>query len=89
MKTETLITQLKNKGYVFPTVLQWKADDIDMRMRSIGQGDQLLLMSRTDKAMLLDDFFQTFEDDICEFINQKLEDFLEAFTDYNVSEQPF
>jgi hypothetical protein len=89
MKTETLISKLKEKGYVFPTVLQWTADDIDARLRAIGQGDQIKLMDKTDKMMLLDDFFSEYEDEICEFINQKLEDHLDALTHYNLSEQPF
>lgn len=89
MKTETLISKLKEKGYVFPTVLQWTADDIDARLRAIGQGNQIKLMDKTDKMMLLDDFFNEYEDEICEFINQKLEDHLDALTHYNLSEQPF
>lgn len=89
MKTETLISKLKEKGYVFPTVLQWTADDIDARLRAIGQGDQIKLMDKTDKMMLLDDFFSEYEDEICEFINQKLEDHLDALTDYQPSNQPF
>ena len=89
MKTETLIQKLEEKQYVLPNALRWKLDDIDLRMRAIGQGSELPLMSATDKRMLLDDFFVEYEDDIVEFINQRLEDYLEAFTDYNVSEQPF
>lgn len=89
MKTEKIISNLKEKGYVFPTCLQWTVDDIDLRMRAIGQGSELPLMSATDKRMLLDDFFVEYEDDIVEFINQRVEDYLEAFTDYNLSEQPF
>lgn len=89
MRTDTLIAKLKEKGYVFPTCLQWTAGDIDARLRAIGQEDQIKMISQTDKLMLLDSFFEEFEDDICEFINLKLEDHLDALTHYNVSDEPF
>jgi hypothetical protein len=89
MKTETLISKLKEKGYVFPTVLQWTANDIDARLKEIGQGDQVKMISQEDKLYLLEDFFNEHEDQICEFINQKLEDFLESANTFNVSQQPF
>jgi hypothetical protein len=88
-KTETLIAKLKEKGYVFPTVLQWTADDIDARLRSIALADEIKLMDKLDKIMLLEAFFEEYEDEICEFINQRLEDHLESLTHYNLSEQPF
>ncbi len=89
MKTETLISKLKEKGYVFPTVLQWTANDIDARLRVVGLADETKLMSKLDKIMLLEAFFEEHEDQICEFINQRLEDYLETLTHYNLSEQPF
>ena len=46
-------------------------------------------MDIEDKVMLLNDFFEEYEDIICEFINQKLEEHLDHLTDYNLSDQPF
>jgi hypothetical protein len=89
MKTETLIAKLKEKGYVFPTALQWTADDIDARLRAVGNANEIPLMDKTDKVMLLEDFFDVHEDEICEFINQKLEDYLESLTHFNISQLPF
>lgn len=89
MRTDTLITKLKEKGFVFPTCLRWTPGDIDARLRAIGQGDQIKFISQLDKQMMLESFFEEYEDQICEFINQHLEDHLEALTDYQPSEQPF
>ena len=89
MKTETIIKQLKEKGFVFPNCLQWNSADIDTRLIVIGQGDQLKMMNQTDKVMLLDDFFNEYADEIEEFINQKLEDHLDALTHYQPSTEPF
>ena len=89
MRTDTLIAKLKEKGYVFPTCLQWTAGDIDARLRAINRSDEIPLMDKEDKVMLLDDFFEEYEDTICEFINQKLEEHLDALTHYNLSSQPF
>ena len=89
MKTETLISKLKEKGYVFPIVLQWTTKDIDARLREIGQGDQIKAMSNEDKMWILEAFFEEHEDEICESINQRLEDYLESLSTFNLSEQPF
>jgi hypothetical protein len=83
MKTETLFKKLEEKGYVFPNCLKWTADDIDLRLYQIGLESEIKLMSQTDKQMILTDFFEDFEDEICEFINQKLEEHLENIADYN------
>lgn len=89
MRTDTLIAKLKEKGFVFPTCLQWTGADIDARLRAIDRADELPLMDIEDKVMLLNDFFEEYEDIICEFINQKLEEHLDHLTDYNLSDQPF
>lgn len=89
MKTETLISKLKEKGYVFPTCLQWTDKDIDARMKAIGQGDELKTLTQLDKQMILESFFDCAEDLICEYINQKLEDYLEDMSRFDVSNKPF
>ena len=89
MKTKTIISKLKEKGFVYPDCLQWTAGDIDPRLRAIGLADEINLMSQDDKVMLLDEFFSEHEDLIIEFINQKLEQHLENITDYNLSQQLF
>lgn len=89
MRTETLISKLKEKGFVFPTCLQWTPADIDARLRAIGQGDQVKLITQENKRMILEDFFNEYEDQICEFINQQLEEHLDNLTDFNPSEKPF
>ncbi len=89
MRTETIIKQLKEKGFIFPTCLQWTGADIDARLRAIGQGDQVKFISLEDKQMLLEDFFNEYEDQICEFINQQLEEHLDNLTDFNPSDKPF
>jgi hypothetical protein len=89
MKTETLFSKLKEKGFVFSTCLQWTPTDIDMRLKAIGQGDQIKFISSDDKVMLLEDFFDKYEDDIIEYINIKLEDHLESLNHYQPSQEPF
>lgn len=89
MKTEQIISKLKEKGYVFPTCLQWTAEDIDLRLRSLGLQEHLITMNQTDKIMLLDDFFIEIEDIITEFINKELEEYLESFTHYTPSKEIF
>ena len=89
MRTETLIKQLEEKGFIFPSCLQWTPADINPRMIAIGQNDSLKTMSQMDKKMIMDDFFAEYEDDICEFINQKLEDHLDALTHYQPANEPF
>ena len=89
MRTEKIISNLKEKGYVFPTCLQWTVGDMDARLRAIGQEDQVALISKLDKQMILESFFDEYEDQICEFINQQLEDHLEALTHYQPLEEPF
>lgn len=86
---EKLIGKLKEKGFVYPNCLRWTAEDIDLRLKSIGLEDEINLMSQDDKVMLLDEFFSEHEDLIIEFINQKLEQHLENITDYNLSQQLF
>ena len=65
---------------IFPNVLQWTGADIDVRLRAIGLESEIKFMSQTDKEMILTAFFEDYEDEIFEFINQKLEDYLEALT---------
>lgn len=89
MKTETLIKQLEAKGYVYPYCLQWKLDDLDLRMRSIGMGDNLPLMDNTDKRMILDSFFEEIQDDIIEYINIRIEDYLQEMTRFDLSQETF
>lgn len=89
MRTDTLIAKLKEKGFVFPTCLQWTAGDIDARLRAIGRADELPLMDMEDKVMLLNDFFEEYEDTICEFINQQLEEHLDHLTYTNLDTQLF
>lgn len=89
MKTETLISKIKEKGFVFPTVLRWTADDFDTRMEAVGQGHQCKTISNEDKLMILEEFFEEYEDEICEFINQKLEDHLDSMADYQPKDEMF
>jgi hypothetical protein len=89
MRTDTLIAKLKEKGFIFPTCLRWTGADIDARLRAIGQGDQVKLISLENKQMILESFFDEYEDQICEFINQQLEDHLEALTHYQPLEEAF
>lgn len=89
MKTETIIKQLIDKGFVYPSCLQWTPADINLRLRAIGREDDLKTMSDTDKRMLLDDFFTEYEDVIIEFINDQLEEHLDNLTDFNPADKPF
>lgn len=89
MKTETLIKQLEAKGYVYPSCLQWTTEDVDLRLNSMGQKDNVRFMSDTDKRILLDCFFERIEDDLMEYINIKLEDFLESQLTLTPSQEPF
>jgi hypothetical protein len=89
MKTQTLIKKLEEKGFVYSSCLLWTSNDIDARLRAIGLESEIKFMSQTDKHMILTAFFEDHEDEICEFINQKLEQHLEDLTDYNLSEKPF
>lgn len=89
MRTETIIKQLEQKGFIFPTCLQWQVEDIDMRLRSIGLEDELKLMNNEDKRMLMEDFFAEESDLIIEYINQRLEEYLEASTQNNLNTQIF
>jgi len=57
-----------------PTCLKWDTTDIDMRLNALGLPNT---MSEHKKSLLLESFFQVYEDDICEFINLKLENYLE------------
>lgn len=89
MRTETIIKQLKEKGFVFPSCLQWTGADIDARLRAIGRADELRLMDLEDKVMLLNEFFEEYEDQICEYINQQLEEHLDHLTHNNLDTQLF
>lgn len=89
MHTKTLIAKLNEKGLVFPTCLQWTGADVDARIRAIGRADELPLMDNADKMMLLNEFFDEYEDIICEFINQKLEEHLDHLTHNNLDTQLF
>lgn len=89
MNTRTLIAKLIEKGFVFPTCLQWNGADIDARMRAIGKADDLKFMDSKDKMLLLMDFFEKYEDEICEFINQQLEEYLDHSADFNITDRPF
>lgn len=89
MRNDTLIKLLEEKGFIFSSCLQWTSADIDARMIAIGQNDSLKTMSQIDKKMIMDDFFAEYEDDICEFINLKLEDHLDALTHYQPTNEPF
>lgn len=55
----------------------------------MGQKDNVRFMSDTDKRMLLDCFFERIEDDLMEYINIKLEDFLESEVTLTPSQEPF
>lgn len=89
MKLETLISKLKEKGFCYPVSLRWNSDDIDARLRAIGQGHQIKMISQEDKLMLLDGFFDSLEDEICEYINLQLENYLEQLETFRPSQEPF
>jgi hypothetical protein len=88
MRNNTLIKLLEEKGFIFSSCLQWTPADIDARMIAIGQNDSLKTMSQIDKKIIMEDFFAEYEDDICEFINLKLEDHLDSLTHYQPANEP-
>jgi hypothetical protein len=81
MKIEKIVTKLNEKGYVYPDCLRWHTGDINLRLSVMDRQDELKLMTEDDKRMLLENFFDAYADDIMEFINQKLEQDLESYTD--------
>lgn len=89
MHTKTLITKLNEKGFVFPTCLQWNGADIDARMCAIDKAEELKFMDSKNKMLLLMDFFDEHEDEICEFINQQLEIYLNHSADFNITDRSF
>ena len=89
MKIEKITAKLNEQGYVYPDCLKWCTEDINLRLSAMDRQDDLKFMTEDDKMMLLESFFDAYADDIMEFINQKLEQDLESYTDYQVTKQPF
>lgn len=76
MKTETIKKKLRESKVVLPECLMWSTEDIDLRMNALGKQSELALMTDEEKLSLLDAFFMRYEDDLMEFINQRLESWL-------------
>lgn len=87
MKTEILKKKLRENKIVLPECLMWSTEDIDLRMNALSKQSELALMTDEEKLYLLDAFFMQNEDDIMEFINQRLESWLKA--NHNMLELPF
>ena len=87
MKTEILKKKLRENKIVLPSCLMWSTEDIDLRMNALGKQPELALMTDEEKLYLLDAFFMQNEDDLMEFINQRLESWLKA--NHNMLELPF
>ena len=87
MKTESLKKKLRENKTVLPSCLTWSTEDIDLRMNALGKQSELALMTDEEKLYLLDAFFMQHEDDLMEFINQRLESWLN--TNHNTLELPF
>ena len=87
MTTESLKKKLRENKIVLPECLMWSTEDIDLRMNALGKQSELALMMDEEKLYLLDAFFMQNEDDIMEFINQRLESWLKA--NHNMLELPF
>lgn len=69
---------MKNKTIIdLPNCLKWDTMDIDMRLNALGKNELIESMTDKQKSLLLKSFFIDYEDDICEFINLKLENYLE------------
>lgn len=87
MKTEDLIKQLEAQGHVCPPCLQWTLEDIDLRLNAMGHKD--MFISDKEKRVLLECFFERIEDELMEYINIKLEKFLEKEAIINPTDEPY
>ena len=68
------------------TCLNWSIKDIDWRIDACGLVTPF--MTETDKEMILDDFFEENEELIIDFINLRLNDYLNNLTDFQPSKKP-
>jgi hypothetical protein len=73
-KVETIQEELSDMGYVFPTALRWTSDDIDLALE---RAQLSVDWDRQTKFELLKEFFEQNEGCIVQFINSKLNDFVE------------
>lgn len=73
-KVETIQEELSDMGYVFPTALRWTSDDIDLALE---RAQLSVDWDRQTKLELLKEFFEQNEGCIVQFINSKLNDFVE------------
>ena len=73
-KVETIQEELSDMGYVFPTALRWTSDDIDLALE---RAQLSVDWDRQTKFELLKEFFEQNEGCIVQFINSKLDDFVE------------
>ena len=87
MTTENLKKKLRENKIVLPECLMWSTEDIDLRMNALGKQSELALMTDEEKLYLLDAFFMRYEDDLMEFINQRLESWLS--NNYDLLKLPF
>ena len=76
-KVEAVQKELANMNYVFPIALRWSIDDIDSTFDRIGQEMNL---ERKDKLELLEKFFDHNEEQLTNFINERLTDFIKYGT---------
>ena len=72
-KVEAVQKELTNMNYVFPIALRWGINDIDSTFDRIGQEMNL---EKKDKLELLEKFFDHNEEQLTNFINERLADFI-------------
>jgi hypothetical protein len=73
-KVETVQSELTNMGYVFPSALRWTNDDVDFALERL---KLLVEWDKQAKINLLEEFFESNEQRIVQFINESLSDFIE------------
>lgn len=73
-KVDTIQEELSDMGYVFPTALRWTNDDIDL---ALDRAQLSVDWDKQTKFELLKKFFEQNEGCIVQFINSKLNDFVE------------
>ena len=76
-KVEAVQKELTNMNYVFPIALRWGINDIDSTFDRIGQEMNL---EKKDKLELLEKFFDHNEEQLTNFINERLADFIKYGT---------
>lgn len=65
--------ELMGINCIFPSALRWTADDVDMALERLNHNVD---WSKQDKINLLEEFFESNEQRIVQFINESLSDFI-------------